>query len=403
MLPTLLRMRRFPHYLLAAALSLAAVTAPLAARAGAQQSDADKVTKLYQQKEATDAEQQAAKNQLANLQKQRQQLDSSLTSLAAQVEASNARFAAAQADADRFAAMAAEVQAKVDETVRQIDKAQADMRKSALLLYTQHDSGANMLSLLTATDGSGQLVEGQHYLQRVSTKRRHDAVKVTRLKSDLETQKAQIAEQQKAADDARAAAAAEKEQLDALIAAAGAVARRGGRERAADRSTRREPAGEAGSDRSRPHRRVERVHGAAAEQSATRRRVRAASSGRCRVRSRARSGTAPIPITGATAFHSGIDFGASCGTPIKAAATGTVFQVVPEASSGGYGNMTIIKHGGNIATLYGHQSSIVVSPGQTVLIGQVIGYVGSTGKSTGCHLHWEVRINGTPVNPAAYL
>ena len=108
------------------------------------------------------------------------------------------------------------------------------------------------------------------------------------------------------------------------------------------------------------------------------------------------------PITGATAFHSGIDFGASCGTPIKAAATGTVFQVVPEASSGGYGNMTIIKHGGNIATLYGHQSSIVVSPGQTVLIGQTIGYVGSTGKSTGCHLHWEVRVNGTPVNPAAY-
>ena len=65
--------------------------------------------------------------------------------------------------------------------------------------------------------------------------------------------------------------------------------------------------------------------------------------------------------------------------------------------------MTIIKHGGNIATLYGHQSSIIVSPGQTVLIGQTIGYVGSTGKSTGCHLHWEVRVNGTPVNPAAYL
>ena len=81
------------------------------------------------------------------------------------------------------------MQAKVDETVRQLDKAQADMRKSALLLYTQHDGGANMLSLLTATDGSGALVEGQHYLQRVSTKRRHDAIRITRLKSDLETRR----------------------------------------------------------------------------------------------------------------------------------------------------------------------------------------------------------------------
>jgi murein DD-endopeptidase MepM/ murein hydrolase activator NlpD len=395
-------MRRFPHYLLAAALSLAAVTAPLAARAGAQTSDADKVTKLYQQKEATDAEQQAAKNQLANLQKQRQQLDSSLSSLEAQVAASNARFAAAQADADKFAALAADVQAKVDETVRQIDKAQADMRKSALLLYTQHDGGSNMLSLLTATDGSGTLVEGQHYLQRVSTKRRHDAVKVTKLKSDLEIQKAQIAEQKKAADDARAAAAAEKEQLDALIA-------QQEQSRAAAAANEQQTG--------------TLVASLQAKQEAIEADLTAASNAYMAqlqgspdttpgpsgfIRPVPGPVTSPFgyrtdPVTGATAFHSGLDLGSPCGTPIKAAATGTVFQVVPEAASGGYGNMTIIKHGGNIATLYGHQSSIIVSPGQTVLIGQTIGYVGSTGKSTGCHLHWEVRVNGTPVNPAAYL
>jgi len=395
-------MRRFPHSLLAAALSLVAVTAPLAARAGAQQSDADKVTNLYQQKEATDAEQQAAKNQLANLQKQRQQLDSSLTSLAARVEASNARFAAAQADADRFAAMAVEVQAKVDETVGEIDKAQADMRKSALLLYTQQGNGADMLSLLTATDGSGQLVEGQHYLERVSTKRRHDAVKVTRLKSDLEAQKAQIAQQKTAADDARAAATAEKEQLDALIAA----------------QEQSRIAAAANEQQTGTLVASLQVKQEAIEADLT----TASNAYMAQLRSSPDTTPGPSgfirpvpgpitspfgyrtdPITGATAFHSGIDFGASCGTPIKAAATGTVFQVVREAASGGYGNMTIIKHGGNIATLYGHQSSIVVSPGQIVLIGQVIGYVGSTGKSTGCHLHWEVRVSGAPVNPAAYL
>jgi murein DD-endopeptidase MepM/ murein hydrolase activator NlpD len=395
-------MRRFPHYLLAAALSLAAVTAPLSARAGAQTSDADKVTNLYQQKEATDAEQQAARNQLANLQKQRQQLDSSVSSLQAQVAASNARYAAAQADADKFAALAAEVQAKVDETVRQIDKAQADARRSALLLYTQHDGGSSMLSLLTATDGSGTLVEGQHYLERVSSKRRHDAARVTRLKSDLETQKAQITEQKKAADDARAAATAEKEQLDALIA-------QQEQSRAAAAANEQQTG--------------TLVASLQAKQEVIEADLTAASNAyMAQLRSSPDTTPGPSgfirpvpgpitspfgyrtdPITGATAFHSGIDFGAPCGTPIKAAATGTVFQVVPESASGGYGNMTIIKHGGNIATLYAHQSSIVVSPGQTALIGQTIGYVGSTGKSTGCHLHWEVRVNGTPVNPAAYL
>src|SRR5207237_5049361 len=107
------------------------------------------------------------------------------------------------------------------------------------------------------------------------------------------------------------------------------------------------------------------------------------------------------PVTGATAFHSGIDIGASCGTPIKAAGTGSV--ITAGFNSGGYGKMTLINHGNGLSTLYGHQSSIIVSAGQGVTQGQVIGYVGSTGKSTGCHLHFEVRVNGNPVDPMGYL
>ena len=107
------------------------------------------------------------------------------------------------------------------------------------------------------------------------------------------------------------------------------------------------------------------------------------------------------PVTAATAFHSGLDFGASCGTPIKAAGTGSV--ITTSSSSGGYGNMTLINHGNGLSTLYGHQSSIIVAAGQAVTQGQVIGYVGSTGKSTGCHLHFEVRVNGNPVDPSGYL
>jgi murein DD-endopeptidase MepM/ murein hydrolase activator NlpD len=107
------------------------------------------------------------------------------------------------------------------------------------------------------------------------------------------------------------------------------------------------------------------------------------------------------PVTGATAFHSGIDIGAPCGTPIKAAGTGSVLTA--GFNSGGYGNMTLLSHGNGLSTLYGHQSSIIVSAGQSVTQGEVIGYVGSTGKSTGCHLHFEVRVGGNPVNPLGYL
>jgi murein DD-endopeptidase MepM/ murein hydrolase activator NlpD len=99
-------------------------------------------------------------------------------------------------------------------------------------------------------------------------------------------------------------------------------------------------------------------------------------------------------------LHAGIDIAAPSGTGIRAADSGTV-QIA--SWYGGYGNYTCIGHGGGISTCYGHQSSIGVSVGQNVSQGQVIGAVGSTGHSTGPHLHFEVRINGSPVDPMGYL
>jgi murein DD-endopeptidase MepM/ murein hydrolase activator NlpD len=99
-------------------------------------------------------------------------------------------------------------------------------------------------------------------------------------------------------------------------------------------------------------------------------------------------------------MHEGIDLGVGYGTPIRAAASGTVIYC---GWAGGYGNLVVIDHGGSLATAYGHQSAIAASCGQAVSQGQVIGYVGSTGHSTGPHLHFEVRINGAAVDPLGYL
>jgi murein DD-endopeptidase MepM/ murein hydrolase activator NlpD len=106
------------------------------------------------------------------------------------------------------------------------------------------------------------------------------------------------------------------------------------------------------------------------------------------------------PILGIVGFHPGLDFGATFGTPIEAAGDGVVVWAGPD---GGYGNCTIIDHGHSMATLYAHQSMLIVHVGDQVTRGQVIGEVGSTGYSTGPHLHFEVRISGVPVNPLPYL
>jgi len=99
-------------------------------------------------------------------------------------------------------------------------------------------------------------------------------------------------------------------------------------------------------------------------------------------------------------MHEGVDIGVGYGTPIRAAASGTVIYCGWES---GYGNLVVLDNGGSLATAYGHQSSIAVSCGQQVEQGQVIGYVGCTGHCFGPHLHFEVRINGSPVDPLGYL
>jgi murein DD-endopeptidase MepM/ murein hydrolase activator NlpD len=106
------------------------------------------------------------------------------------------------------------------------------------------------------------------------------------------------------------------------------------------------------------------------------------------------------PFIGKPAMHTGIDFRGDSGDPVHATATGTVTEA---GWSGGYGRMVEIDHGNGFATRYGHLSKIDVKAGQSIKIGQVIGEIGSTGRSTGPHLHYETRIDGDAVNPQKFL
>jgi murein DD-endopeptidase MepM/ murein hydrolase activator NlpD len=106
------------------------------------------------------------------------------------------------------------------------------------------------------------------------------------------------------------------------------------------------------------------------------------------------------PFLGRPAMHTGLDFRAQTGDPVRATANG---KVVSSGWAGGYGRMVEIDHGNGLSTRYGHLSEIDVKVGDSVRIGQVIGAVGSTGRSTGPHLHYETRIDGEAVDPQKFL
>lgn len=124
------------------------------------------------------------------------------------------------------------------------------------------------------------------------------------------------------------------------------------------------------------------------------------------------SGMLIWPVSGAVvsgfgprwgSMHEGVDIAVPEMTPIRAAATGSVVLLQSDSESGGYGNFTCLDHGGGLSTCYAHQTSFAVASGQSVSQGDIIGYTGCTGHCLGPHLHFEVRINGSPTDPMGYL
>jgi murein DD-endopeptidase MepM/ murein hydrolase activator NlpD len=402
---------------------VAMVTMPLTLGGRALAGQTEKQRQLEHDIAETSKAAQQAREQAMQLQAEKVRLDASVGNLSAQVASAQAALAAAEATIERLVFDAHVLSVEIDTTQRKLADAKADAKKSAVLLYQRPDAGS-MMSLIGSVDGSGEIVEAEHYLERVSEKRLTDFERAERLRKVLDAQGAELRVQRKEADDARDRAQASKNELERLYAeqqaarAAAATAQAGYDAKVAELSAEQ----------------VSLEAEKAAEDAAIRAILASAppvsdpppgggggggggGDGGGGSGGGAPTGTGrflrPVggsitsgfgyrsdPVTGGSAFHAGIDFGVGCGTPIRAAGNGTVLSA---GWQGGYGNATILNHGGGLATLYGHQSAFAVGAGQAVAAGDVIGYVGSTGKSTGCHLHFEVRENGNPVNPLGYL
>lgn len=395
----------------------------------ASQADAEEVDGALNN---ASAEVVAARNALVEAQAQ---LPAAQSELAA---AESARAAAAAADAAAAEALRA-AEAEVERTKGEIEvvRQQIEDLKGALGsfardMYTGGGDSTELQILLGSTSPS-DLTSKFESVQTVSrgknralaefqaSKERLDALLVTlqRLEDEARDRRAEAAQALAAAQIAQQRAVAAKSRVDALVSQKTTALRTTEAERAALQARYAELQQAQAQIRGQ----IGALQAKQASESAAAAAAAAAASGGSGGSSGSGGGSAPTgsgelswpipgagivggvgprvhPVYGYASCHTGVDISAGMGTPIQAAASGTV---VSTDSGGPYGNHTLVSHGNGISTMYAHQSSFAVSPGQSVSAGQVIGYVGSTGYSTGPHLHFEVHVGSTPYNPLGWF
>ena len=331
--------------------------------------------------------------QLDTLKATDRELESAVAALGAQASAANAQAAAARrsVEAARQAVAAAETQ--LARTEAEIAAMEMEVKARAVSSYVR-PQGDLITSLATASD-LNEATRRTAYLTQVANRGRDVVDRLGAAREDQEIQRA-AARRAREAADARKAAADRKarEAADALLEKARAEAALDGRIQAYQRT----------------------IDAMAATDAALAAiiRQREGTAGRASRGGEVGSGGVNPggmiwPIRGRVTseygyrwgrMHQGIDIANGNGTPIYAAKDG---EVIVAGNQGGYGLAVAIAHGGGLSTLYAHQSRIAVSEGTVVRQGQLIGYVGSTGNSTGNHVHFETRVNGSAQNPRRYL
>ena len=348
--------------------------------------------------EDASAEEVSAIQELQGITDQRQELEARVAALDAQIAEATQRVEAAEAEVARIQAQIETVQRDIDRIQAEIEASKAKFDQSVLTLYKGGGNAASNFTLLSTGGGAHDVIAGSKYLGENSRQFERELQRQGSLKDQLDDAQIDLRKEQAKAQEAQQVAAQERDRVGQLRTEADAerdqVAAAEQHEQAAIEDIRSRKADfeaqynavqaqiAAMVSRGNPtpgnHRFIWPVNGPISSP----------------------FGPRVQPIIGATTFHPGVDIAVSQGTPIKAAGDGVVKMA---GSNGGYGNFTLIDHGGGLATGYGHQSRIAVSVGQHVSSGQVIGYVGTTGTSTGPHLHWEVRVNGNPVDPMGWV
>jgi murein DD-endopeptidase MepM/ murein hydrolase activator NlpD len=339
-------------------------------------------------------------------------LDKTVSSLDAQVRSVQSEVDAAQSRLSAVEAEEAKAEQRLTETQAQLSEAKNQLAQQAIAAYTGQTEAIQFLDVTLKARDIGELIAKREYIKAVTTSQRELIALHERLRNEVEDRRQDLKKARTSAEEQRDVVASKRSslqtQLDTQALAQSKVQAEiaeGGRLRDEALSRKKEFQAE-----------VDALERESQEIAATLRARGSSGGGGDSPATPSGSGrlVAPIPgapivsgfgprvhpIYGDVRVHTGIDYAASEGTAIHAAGDGIVIMA---GSYGGYGNATIIDHGGGLATLYGHQSSIGVSEGEHVSQGQVIGRVGCTGACTGPHLHFEVRVNGTPVNPLSYL
>ncbi|MGH9002059.1 MAG: M23 family metallopeptidase, partial [Acidimicrobiia bacterium] len=347
-------------------------------------------------------------SEIVTIREKLDELSDAVRKLNGEVSQAGRHLRKAERDLDRAEAERIEVAFRLAQAQGEVESARHAMNVTVNALYQrgQADEQALYAAVVQTSTSPHEVFSALAYLKGTVGSQRAELDRFVGLQRQVELLSAQAKAQEEAARTARDAMEAERARLEA--ARAEAVAARAAARAEEDRE--QELLAQVQERKADFQRELQLLQ---AESSAIGQMLRDLQAGQ-RLAPR-RTGTfklpvnAPMssrfgyrthPIFGDTRLHAGVDFSAGAGTPIRASGPGRVVWAGPR---GGYGNLVAIDHGNGLATLYAHQSRIDVTIGEKVATGEVVGLVGSTGFSTGPHLHFETREFGTPADPQFYL
>jgi murein DD-endopeptidase MepM/ murein hydrolase activator NlpD len=400
--------------------------------AGAQTAaDKDKVDQqrkaAQKQVDTASAEEQRLLGLIDESTARRRELDAKVAAFDGQIAAVQAKVDAAQSRLTALEAQQREVEGKLAERAAALAAAKQELVRQAIAAYTGQSEAASYAAMLLHSSDMGDLASKRSYMRAVVGSQSDAIARAEHLKDEVADLGKQVEASKVQAQSQRDVVTAQRATLQtSRDAQAGARAAVQGEIATNDKlrsevvsrkeefetqveNLERESAAIAETLRRRAAEAAAAAAAAAANPSSGAGGPAAAVPSKAPGRLQLPVPGAPVtspygprvhPIYGTVRIHTGIDYGADTGTAIHAAADGVVISA---GWYGGYGNATIVDHGGGLATLYGHQSAMLVSGGQKVTAGQVIGRVGCTGACTGPHLHFEVRVDGDPVDPMGYL